>query len=220
LEKLSDKKSIVYVGPRDWPFPIPIVAGQDGKWFFDTAAGKTEILARRIGRDELETIKVCRAFVQAQREYASQDRDGSGVLKYAQHYRSTPGTHDGLYWEAAAGEEQSPAGPMVAEAALKGYPTEKSTTGPRPYQGYLFHILTRQGAAAAGGRYDYVVNGNMIAGFALVAYPAKYGSSGVMTFMISHQGVLYERNLGPRTAELVQSMTEFNPDGTWRPVKD
>lgn len=220
VEKETDGKSILRIGTEDWPFPIPIVKAPNGKWFFDTQAGKEEILARRVGANELATIKVCRAFVQAQREYASKDRDGNGVLKYAQHYRSTPGKKDGLYWEAAPGEEQSPAGPMVAEAALKGYSTQKSSTGRRPYQGYYFHILTRQGPAAPGGRYDYVINGNMIAGFALVASPAKYGSSGIMTFIISHHGKLYQKDLGPNTHEIVRQMTEYNPDSRWSLVTD
>lgn len=220
IEKQTDRKSILHVGDRDWPYPIPIVQGPDGKWFFDSVEGQAEIATRRIGRNELETIKVCRAFVQAEREYSSKDRDGSGVLKYAQHFRSTPGKKDGLYWEAAPGQEESPAGAMVAEAALRGRSQEKSTTGPRSYMGYFFHILTKQGSAAPGGRYDYIINGNMIAGFAQVASPAKYGSSGIMTFLISHQGKLYEKDLGPKTHEIVLKMTEFNPDNTWRAVEE
>jgi len=220
VEKVSDAKCILHIGEKDWPFPIPLVKAPTGKWFFDTQAGKQEILARRIGANELATIKVCRAFVAAQREYASKDRDGSGVLQYAQHYRSTPGKRDGLYWEATPGEEESPAGPMVAEAALKGYSARKSTEGRRPYQGYFLHILTRQGSAAPGGRYNYVINGRMIAGFALVASPAKYGVSGIMTLIISHHGKLYEKDLGPNTAELVRKMTEYNPDSTWCLVAD
>ena len=219
-EKLTERQSILHVGERDWPFPIPIVQGPDGKWFFDTASGKAEILARRIGRNELANIEMCRAFVEAQREYASEDRDGSGVLKYARHYWSTPGTKDGLYWEAAPGEEQSPAGAMVAKAISKGYTADQSTTENHPYRGYFFQILTQQGPQAPGGRYDYVVNGNMIAGFALVASPAKYGSSGIMTFIINHHGVLYEKDLGPHTPDIVQKMTAYNPDSTWHQVKD
>jgi hypothetical protein len=220
LDKQADDKTVLIVGQKSWPFPIPILKNAEGKWFFDTAAGMEEILARRIGRDELDAIQTCRAYVLAQREYASKDRDGSGILKYAQHFRSAPGQKDGLYWEAAPDEEQSPMGPLVAEASLKGYALGQKGPGPRPYQGYFFHVLTRQGRNAPGGRYDYVINGNMIAGFAMVAAPDKYGSSGVKTFLVNHQGKVYEKDLGPKTLDLVRQMTEYNPDNTWTLVKD
>jgi hypothetical protein len=223
LDKKSDALSILHIGNEDWPFPIPLVKAADGKWFFDTAAGKEEILARRIGANELATIQVCRAYVLAQRQYASKDRDGSEVLKYAQHFHSHPGKMDGLYWAAAAGEEQSPFGPLVAEASARGYFGERpagTPPGPRPFQGYYSHILTRQGPDAPGGRYDYVINGNMIAGFAEIAWPAKYGSSGVMTFIVNHQGKVYEKDLGPDTDRLARSITEYNPDASWKLVKD
>ena len=223
LEGKTNTTSVLLIGNEEWPFPIPIVKADDGKWFFDTATGKEEILARRIGANELAAIQVCRAYVQAQRQYASKDRDGSEVLKYAQHFRSTPGHKNGLYWKAPPGEEQSPLGPLVAEASLKGYFAKRKPGdpgGPRPFQGYYFHILTRQGPAAPGGRYNYVINGNMIAGFALVAWPAKYGSSGVMTFLVSHQGKVYQKDLGPDTQQLARQITEYNPDATCKLVTD
>jgi len=223
LENKTDTTSVLLIGNKEWPFPIPIIKADDGQWFFDTASGKEEILARRIGANELAAIEVCRAYVQAQRQYASKDRDGSEVLKYAQHFRSRPGLKDGLYWEAPPGEEQSPFGPLVAEASVKGYFAKRKPGDPRgrrPFQGYYFHILTRQGPAAPGGRYNYVINGNMIAGFALLAWPAKYGSSGVMTFLISHQGKVYQKDLGPDTQQLSRRITEYNPDATWKRVTD
>jgi hypothetical protein len=211
--------AILYVGKDHWPFPIPLVRTPEGKWFFDTEAGKQEILARRIGDNELKTIAVCRAYVQAQREYATQDRDGSEVLQYAQRLVSTPGSHDGLYWDAQPGAEQSPLGPLMAQAALEGYDLTRDE-GRHPFQGYYFRILTRQGPAAPGGPYNYVINGRMIAGFALVACPARYGSSGIMTFVVSHQGKLYQKDLGPQTRQVVADMKEYNPDSTWTLVKD
>jgi len=195
------------------------VRAASGQWFFDTAAGKQEILARRIGRNELESIKVCRAYVEAQREYAGQDRDGSGVAKYAQRLNSHPGQKDGLYWEAMPGAEPSPFGPLAAQAAAEGYATS-GVHRHEPFHGYLYHILTRQGPAAAGGAYDYVINGNMIAGFALVAFPAAYGQGGVMTFIVSHQGKVYQKDLGPQTPDIAAAMTTYNPDETWTQVKD
>jgi hypothetical protein len=220
LEKKDASCSIIDIGKDNWPFPIPLTRLSSGKWFFDTEAGKQEILARRVGANELETIKVCRAYVEAQREYASEDRDGSGVLKYAQHFISHNGK-DGLYWEAAAGEEESPFGDLVAQATMEGYtPGKKDGSGPHPYHGYIYHILTRQGPAAPGGEYDYVINGNMIAGFALVACPVEYGKSGVMTFIISHQGKLYQKDLGANTTEVVSDLKEYNPDSSWTLVAE
>lgn len=219
LQQQDDATAIVYIGNDDWPFPIPIAKTSDGKWFFDTEAGKTEILARRIGENELDTIDVCREYVKAQRDYAATDRDGSGVLKYAQRILSTPGKMDGLYWDAAAGQEQSPFGHFFATAATQGY---AQTTGHphEPYHGYHFRVLKRQGSAAPGGKYDYVINGNMIAGFALVAFPVDYESSGIMTFIVNQQGKIYQKDLGPDTTELARQMSEFNPDSSWTPVKD
>jgi hypothetical protein len=220
LEKKDAKTSVVDIGKDKWPFPIPLTRLSNGKWFFDTEAGKQEILARRIGANELETISVCRAYLEAQREYASVDRDGSGVLKYAQHFISKHGK-DGLYWASAPGEEESPLGEFVAQAALEGYtPGKKDGPGPHPYHGYVYRILTCQGPNAPGGKYDYVVNGHMIAGFALVACPTEYGASGVMTFIISHHGKLYQKDLGSKTYDLVRSMKEYNPDSSWTLVAD
>jgi hypothetical protein len=219
LQKQDDETSILYVGNDDWPFPIPMAKTPDGKWFFDTEAGKTEILARRIGENELNTIEVCREYVTAQREYASKDRDGSGVLKYAQRIQSTPGQMDGLYWSPAAGQEESPLGHFFAAAATQGY--EQTAGHPlAPYHGYHFRVLKRQGPDAAGGKYDYVINGNMIAGFALVAYPVDYESSGVMTFIVNQHGNVYQKDLGPDTTELARQMREYNPDSSWTLVKD
>jgi len=220
LEKKDANTSVIDIGKDNWPFPIPLTRLPDGKWFFDTEAGKQEILARRIGGNELETIKVCRAYVEAQREYASADRDGSGVLKYAQRLYSKNGK-DGLYWEAGPGEAESPFGPLVAQAALEDYTLgQKDSTGPTPYHGYIYRTLKCQGPNAPGGKYHYVINGNMIAGFALVAGPTEYGVSGVMTFVISHQGKLYQKDLGPNTTDRVRSMKEYNPDSTWTLVTD
>lgn len=219
LQKKDATTSVIYVGKDDWPFPIPIAQTPDGKWFFDTEAGKGEILARRIGSNELDTIDVCRAYVQAQRQYASKDRDGSGVLKYAQRIVSTPGKMDGLFWSVNPGQEQSPFGPLLAQAATEGY--EQTTGHPHePYRGYRFRVLKQQGEAAAGGKYNYVINGNMIAGFALVAFPAEYGSSGIMTFIVSHQGNIYQKDLGPDTTAAARHMAEYNPDSSWTLVKD
>jgi hypothetical protein len=219
LQKKDATTSIIYIGTGDWPFPIPIAETSDGKWFFDTEAGKAEILTRRIGANELDTIEVCREYVLAQRQYASKDRDGSGVLKYAQRILSTPGKMDGLYWSANPGQEQSPFGPLMAEAEMEGY--EQTTGHPHePYHGYHFRVLKEQGPAAPGGQYNYVINGNMIAGFALVAFPGDYDSSGIMTFIVSHQGKLYQKDLGSQTSEIARSMKQYNPDDSWTLVAD
>lgn len=220
LEKKDARTSFIDIGKDKWPFPIPLTRLDSGKWFFDTEAGKQEILARRVGANELETIKVCRAYLEAQREYASVDRDGSGVLKYAQHFISKHGK-DGLYWEAGLGEEESPFGPFVAQASFEGYtPGKSGCSGLQPYHGYVYCILTRQGPAAPGGQYDYVINGNMIAGFALVACPTEYGVSGVMTFIVNHQGKVFQKDLGPATLEIVRRMKAYNADSSWTLVTD
>ena len=204
------------IGTNGWPFPIPLVKA-DGQWFFDTAAGRQEILNRRIGRDELGAMEVCRAYVEAQREYASEDRMGDGVLAYAQFLRSTPGTHDGLFWPTNSGAELSPLGPLVAQARVEGYHrTAKMLNDEQaPYHGYYFKILTRQGKHAPGGKYNYIINGRMIAGFALVAWPAEWGNTGVMTFVVNQQGKIYQKNLGSRTAKIARSMAMYDPDDTW-----
>jgi hypothetical protein len=179
-----------------------------------------EIIDRRVGEDELNAIGVCRTYVTAQREYAAEDRDGSGILKFAQKLKSTHGMKDGLYWKAADDEDQSPFGPLVAEAHAEGYGGKTAEGEPQPFKGYLFRILTAQGAAAPGGAYNYVVNGNLIAGFALVAYPAHWGESGVMTFVVNQWGKVYECNLGQDSAEVAAAMTEFNPDTDWAVVAE
>ncbi|HXE51793.1 MAG TPA: DUF2950 domain-containing protein [Tepidisphaeraceae bacterium] len=218
LEQVSDQKAIVHIGKKDWPFPIPIEKDASGRWYFDTAAGKDEILNRRIGDDELTTIEVVRAYVDAQREYASKDRMGDSVLQYAQKITSTPGKHDGLYWPAAEGEEQSPFGSLVADAQVQGYGA-KLGSGRRPYHGYFYRILTKQGPHTPAGAYSYIINGRMIAGFALVAYPAQYGNTGIMTFIVNHDGKVYQKDLGPNTATIASKIDTYDPDGTWTLVQ-
>ena len=202
--------TILTLGKDDWPFPIPLV--KDGeRWRFDGKEGREEILARRIGRNELYTIQVCLAYVDAQREYYEEDRIGKGVLQYAQKFASTPGKRDGLYWVTKVGESPSPLGELVARARGEGY--RRAASGPTPFHGYLFKILTSQGPGAPDGAYDYVVKGQMVGGFALVAYPAQYGTSGVMSFIVNHDGVVYEKDLGPTTAAVATAMRRFDPDG-------
>ncbi len=218
LEEVSADKVVLHVGDDDWPFPIPVVKRGD-LWQFDPKEGREEILARRIGRNELSVIQVCLAYVDAQREYASKDRQGHGLLEYAQRFGSTPGKHDGLYWKAKEGEEESPLGPLAAKAVRGGYSGEKSGGKPIPYQGYYYKILKGQGKEAPGGAYSYLVNGKMIGGFAMVAYPARYGSSGVMTFIVNHDGIVYQKDLGKNTEATLAKMTLFNPDKTWKRVE-
>jgi hypothetical protein len=216
LARLSETQYVLEVGADLWPFPVLIVK-KDGRWFFDSEAGKDELLGRRIGQNELSTLEIMRAYVDAQREYASQDHDGDEVLEYAQRISSSEGKTDGLYWSPALNRLVSPLGPWVAEAQSEGYFTAKpaKNAGPQPFHGYFFKILTRQGTHAPGGKYDYIVNGNMILGFALVAWPAEYGASGVMTFIVNQQGRVYQRNLGKKTAAIVKSMSSYDPDATW-----
>jgi len=208
-------KVVLYVGDDNYPVPIPLVP--DGpRWYWDTDAGDDEILFRRVGRNELSTIEVCLAYVDAQREYYARDR-GAGMLEYAQRLESTRGKRDGLYWETKPGERPSPLGPLVAEARAAGY--TKPEPGKRmPYHDYLYRPLFAQGADAPGGAYDYVVKGHMIGGFALVAYPATYSVSGVTTFIVSHDGTVYQKDLGPRTAQIANAMKTFNPDKTWTKI--
>ena len=210
----DEKKAILHVGNRDWPFPIPIVK-EGESWFFNTKAGKQEVLNRRIGRNELNAIQVCLAYVDAQREYALRSRDKSGLLEYAKRFVSKKGKKDGLYWEANEGEEQSPLGPLAAKAAKEGYGLKKSS----PYHGYYYKILRAQGENAPGGAYDYVVNGKMIGGFALVAHPAEYGNSGVMTLMVNHEGAVYQKDLGKETEKMVSATKKYDPDKTWKKVE-
>lgn len=220
LKQVSDSKAVLEIGTEGWPFPIPIVK-QNGKWFYDVDAGREEILNRRIGANELGAIDVSEAYVAAQREYASKDRKGDGVLEYAQHLRSTPGTHDGLYWPVKnPAEELSPFGPLIAGARQEGYHrrTGMMTENPAPYHGYYFKILTQQGKHAPAGKYNYIINGHMIAGFALVAWPAEWGNTGVMTFIVNQQGKVYHKNLGPNTEKVAKAMTMYDPDSTWTPA--
>jgi hypothetical protein len=207
----------VHVGSDDWPFPIPLVKESD-RWRFDTARGREEILARHIGRNELYTIQTCLAYVDAQREYYQEDRNGDGILEYAQHLASTPGNRDGLYWPTRPGDPPSPLGDLVVRARAEGYRRAKSG-GPTPFHGYLYRILTAQGPAARDGAYDYLVRGHMIAGFALVALPAQYGVSGVMTFIVNQDGVVYQKDLGPGTRTTALAMRTFDPDGGWAKVE-
>jgi hypothetical protein len=220
LTKESETRSELEVGNDQWPFPVPLLKTEAG-WFFDTDAGKEEIIDRRIGRNELGALECVRAYVEAQREYASRDRDGDGVLEYAQKIQSSPGMKDGLYWPEDLDGDLSPIGPLIAEAQSKGYLTNADgSTGPQPYRGYYFRILTSQGPSAPGGKYGYIINGNMIGGFALVAYPAEYGESGIMTFIVNQQGRVYQKNLGPDTTKLAAKMTAYDPDNTWRLSSD
>jgi len=205
--------AVLIVGSEEWPLPIPLVRKGTG-WHFDTGAAVQEILNRRVGRNELTVIDVCRAFVVAQREYAALDPAGAGLGEYAQRFLSSPGTRDGLYWPAASGEPASPLGPLVARAQAEGY-RRPATAQPVPYHGYYYRILTRQGPNAPGGARDYLVDGRLRGGFALIATPAKYGNSGVMTFLVNQIGVVYQKNLGPDTATVAARITEFDPDATW-----
>jgi hypothetical protein len=207
-------KAVLVLGNQDWPFPIPLVR-KDGTWRFDTATGREEILFRRIGRNELAAIQAILAYVDAQQEYAEKGIAGNGV--YAQRIVSRPGTKDGLYWPAQSGEDESPLGDLAASAAAEGYRAGQQRI---PYHGYYYKVLTRQGPNAPGGALDYVVRGKMIGGFALVAYPAQYDNSGVMTFVVNHQGTIYQKDLGPQTAGIATGMTAFNPDNTWQRVSE
>ena len=203
------------VGKDDWPMPIPLVKSF-GAWRFDTRRGKEEILNRRIGRNELAVQQVCLAIVDAQREYAAVDRNRDGIPEYAQKIISDPGEKDGLYWKTGDGEPPSPLGPLVADAIEEGYGAAKNESGQRrPFHGYYFKLLKSQGPNAPGGIRDYMVSGRLTEGFGVVAWPAEYGNSGVMTFIVNHQGVVYERNLGKRTARIASSMTAFDPDSEW-----
>ncbi len=211
--EVTEAKANLSLGNDDWPFAVPLVK-KDALWRFDTKAGREEVLARRIGQNELSAIQVCLAYVDAQREYTLKDRDGDGLLEYAQKFGSDKGKKNGLYWKAAEGEEQSPLGPIAAAAYSRGY--RKKGENPQPFYGYFYRILTGQGKNAPGGAYGYLAKGNMIGGFALVAYPAKYASSGVMTFIVNHDGVVYQKDLGKSTEKNAVAMKLFNPDKTWK----
>jgi hypothetical protein len=210
---------VIVVGKNDWPFPIPLVKKGE-TWSFDTEKGKDELLNRRIGQDELSTIQTMLAIVDAQREYAMKDVDGDGILEYAEKFRSDPGKRNGLYWKTKEGEEPSPLGELVASARAEGYAATGSNDEPVPYHGYYFRMLKRQGEHAPGGALDYVVRGSQIGGFAVVAYPAAYGNSGVMTFVVNHDGVVYEKNLGEDTAETAKAMKDYDPGPGWEEAED
>lgn len=213
VEKQGDDRAILIVGKDDWPLPIPIVKRGD-HWIFDAKAGEQEILNRRIGANELDAIEVCRAYVDAQTDYATKDRNNDGFIEYAQKFVSSPGKHDGLYWPSGAGEEESPIGELMASARAEGY--GKSREKPSPYHGYYYRILKAQGDNAPGGAEDYVVKGHMVGGFGLVAFPAQYGVSGIMTFIVNHDGNVYQRDLGPDTAAIAEKMTLYDPDKSWK----
>ncbi|MEW6518650.1 MAG: DUF2950 domain-containing protein [Thermodesulfobacteriota bacterium] len=213
IEGAEDGWALVSLGNEDFPFPIPVVKDGD-VWRFDTEAGREELLNRRIGRNELEVIDVLRAYVDAQREYAATDWDGDGAVEFAQQIRSTPGKKDGLHWAANEGEPESPLGPLAAEAAQEGYAKENTAL-----YGYRYRILKAQGKDAAGGGFDYLVNGRMILGFAMVAYPVQYGASGIMTFMVNHNGIVFQKDLGENSAGIAAAMEIFNPDAGWSRVE-
>ncbi len=214
IEASADGTRILSIGRDDWPMPIPLVL--DGaEWRFDAAAGRDEMISRRIGRNELSAIEVCLAGTDAQREYAEADRDGDGILEYAQRFQSTPGARDGLYWPSKEGEIPSPLGEFAAKAVREGY---RGGDSPQPYHGYYYRILTAQGEHANGGAFEYVVHGSMIGGHALVAYPAEYGVAGVMTFLVNHEGVVYQQDLGEDTERRAEAMKTFDPDPSWQRV--
>ena len=217
LEQTADK-AVLSIGNEDWPFSIPMVK-KDAVWRFDPEEGREEILARRIGQNEMSVIQVCLAYVDAQREYALKDRDSDGFLEYAQEFRSDKEMKNGLYWEVKGDEEQSPLGSLFIAAQEKGYSGKSRGGQPVPYHGYYYRILKGQGKDAPDGAYDYMVMGKMIGGFALAAYPAKYASSGVMTFIVNHGGAVYQKDLGLSTHQSAQAMTHFNPDSTWNKVE-
>lgn len=213
LVEEPDGTTVLYIGAQNWPCPIPLVR-KGNSWYFDTEAGKKDILYRRIGRNELSTIRVCQELVAAQKEFHSTQHN-----EYTRKFFSDEGQHDGLYWKAADGEPQSPIGPLVASAVAEGY-AKNQDGAPTPYRGYYFHILTHQGKDAPGGAKSYIVNGKMTEGFAFVAYPAKYRSSGVMTFIVNEDGVVYEKDLGRKTNVLAKAMKKYNPNSSWRKAEE
>ncbi len=219
LEMNGDEtKAFLYVGDDEWPFPVPVIK-KAGRWSFDTKAGREEILRRRIGRNELSSVQACLAYVDAQKEYARQDYDRDGLFEYAQKFMSDPGKRNGLYWETKEGEEPSPLGIFMANARKEGYVAKKTGKKPAPYHGYLYKIITAQGGSAPGGAYSYIVKGRMIGGFGLIAYPAQYGNSGVMTFIVNQDGVVYEKDLGKNTPKAAEAIKAFDPDNTWKKVQ-
>jgi Protein of unknown function (DUF2950) len=213
LETQPNGNEVLVVGEEEWPMPIPLQQARNG-WWFDTAAGEQEILNRRVGKNELSVMKVARAYLDAQRDYA----ELSGTHEYAQHLVSSEGMHDGLYWPVAEGEPESPLGPLIAKATAQGY-EGKNSPERAPYHGYFYKILTRQGPHATEGAKNYIVKGHMTGGFALLAYPARWGDSGVMTFIMSEHGIIYEKNFGTHTADIARHITQFDPDSSWKVVE-
>ena len=211
----SGELATLYVGDRQWPFPIRMEKQSDGSWAFNTVAAKDEIRLRRIGRNEIDVSELMGAYVDIQAEYRLEDHDDDGVMEFASSIISTPGNRDGLYWDAGEDEEPSPIGTYMAAATAKGYRTKTEEYEPEPYLGYYFKLLTKQGASAPGGELDYVVNGNMVAGHALLAYPAEYEETGVISFLIGESGVLYEADLGADTAKVAAGIDSFDPDDRW-----
>ncbi|MCM8612883.1 DUF2950 domain-containing protein [Accumulibacter sp.] len=217
VESLSDGRALLLVGDDGWPFPAPLVR-QGGRWLFDAEAGREEVLSRRIGRNELDTIQTLLAIVDAQREYAAGDLDGNGANDYARHFVSSEGMRDGLFWPVAADQRPSPLGPLVAAATREGYRAAAADSQPRAYHGYRYRILAAQGPAAPGGAYSYLVDGRMIGGFAVLAYPVSHGVSGVMSFIVNHEGIVYQKNLGRNGEAVAAKMQRFNPDAGWTRV--
>jgi hypothetical protein len=215
LQQQSSDRMMLVLGSRNWPMPIPLIKKGD-TWIFDVQEGKQEILNRRIGRNELYVIDVLYAYVDAQHEYATRDCKGEGRVEFAQKLASSPGQRDGLYWEAGEDEAESPFGPLIAQAALEGYPDAELS----PFHGYYFKILKGQGNHAPGGAYRYMVKDRMLLGFALIAYPAEYGNSGVMTFMVNQEGVIYQKNFGEDTKQIAEGIELFDPDLTWQMVEE
>jgi len=209
LISLGDSLTMLVIGKQNFPVPLPLVKKKQG-WYFDGVLGLEEVRARRIGKNELSVIRACEAYHGAQRAYAAMDPDGSGIAQYAERFLSSPGKHDGLYWEAAPGQSGSPLGPFMAEAGKTGADAGKA------YHGYFYRILTSQGPAAPGGAFNYVINGHMVAGYGLVAYPASYGHSGIMTFLVGPGGAIYQQDLKGRTSELGSTMKTFNPGSGWK----
>ncbi|TAN39905.1 MAG: DUF2950 domain-containing protein [Nitrospirae bacterium] len=216
LQKGPGDSMVLHIGPDNWSMPIPIIR-KGGRWVFDISKGRQEILNRRIGRNELRVIDAIQAYVVAQQEYATRDCSGGGRVEFAQRFISTPGSHDGLFWEAKEGEKESPLGPLIAKASERGYSKDREISL-APFHGYYFRILEGQGKHAAGGAYNYVVKGKMILGFALIAYPAEQGNSGVMTFMVNQEGTIYQKNLGKDTRRRAEAIKIFDPDKTWKKV--
>lgn len=218
LKQKNSSKTVLIIGKEDFPFPFPLVR-KGRMWVFDAKAGSKEILIRRIGKNELAVIEVLKDYLEAQREYAREDHDGNGILEFARKLNSTPGKQDGLYWEIKEGEEPSPFGPLAAKADCNGYGKQFGTVPLEPYHGYYFKVLAKQGKNAEGGAFDYLANDKMVLGFGLVAYPSRYRTSGVMTFIVNQSGVIYQKDIGKGTDTIAPAMTNFDPDNSWKKVE-